>query len=145
MLVVVHLSLIPPTAVEFKSLYDETGWGDRPVSTFEAALSGTWLTCVARDAEDSILGMARVISDGALHAIVTEMIVREGARGQGIGAAILARLVAEARARGVDDVQLFAAAGRAPFYERNGFHRRAADAPGMDLSDRSDQSVSGTP
>jgi GNAT superfamily N-acetyltransferase len=129
----VHVSLTPPTPTEFKRLYDETGWGDRPLETFAAALAGTWITCVARDDDGGILAMARLISDGALHAFVTEMIVVEQARGGGIGAVVLERLVTEARRRGVDDIQLFAASGRAPFYERNGFQRRPTDSPGMDL------------
>ena len=77
--------------------------------------------------------MGRLISDGALHAFVTELIVDEQARNTGLGARILARLVAESRARGVEDVQLFAAEGRAAFYERNGFAARPASAPGMDV------------
>lgn len=76
--------------------------------------------------------MGRLISDGALHAFVTEMIVTEQARGAGIGAEILARLVDEARRLGIDDVQLFAARGRAAFYERHGFERRPESGPGMD-------------
>lgn len=51
------------------------------------------------------------------------------------GARILETLIAEAKARGVNDIQLFAARGRTGFSERNGFIRRPADGPGMDLSD----------
>lgn len=128
------LSLTPPSAAEFKALYDETGWADIPLSTFESALAGTWIVCTAREADGSLLGMGRLISDGALHAFVAEMLVTEHARGNGTGALILDALVAAAKTRGVDDIQLFAARGRAEFYERNGFSRRPSDAPGMDIS-----------
>lgn len=129
-----HTSLVPPTAREFKALYDETGWADRDVACFERALQGSWVVCTARDDDGRLVGIGRLVSDGALHAFVTEMIVTGAARGTGIGAQVLAHLVAEARRRGVDDVQLFAARGRAPFYERNGFVRRPEDSPGMDLA-----------
>ena len=129
-----ELSLVAPTAAEFKALYDETGWADLPVERFESALAGTWIVCTARDADGVLRGMGRLISDGALHAFVTEMLVAEGVRGSGLGARILDALVAAARERGVDDIQLFAARGRAPFYERNGFRRRPDDAPGMELA-----------
>ncbi|MFV9424700.1 MULTISPECIES: GNAT family N-acetyltransferase [Microbacterium] len=129
-----HISLDPPTAAEFAALYAETGWGSWPPETFERALSGTWAICTARDDDGVLVGMGRLISDGALHAFVTEMIVAERARGAGIGAAIVRCLVDEAHRRGVHDVQLFAAHGRAEFYERNGFVRRPADGPGMDLA-----------
>jgi GNAT superfamily N-acetyltransferase len=129
----VKLSLEPPTAEEFKDLYEETGWGDWSLSRFESALAGTWIFCSARDSAGLLIGIGRLISDGALHAFVTELIVRGDARGRGIGAQILARLVAEAQTRGVTDVQLFAAKGRTAFYERNGFERRPDDSPGMDV------------
>lgn len=123
-----------PSAAEFRSLYDPTGWGRWDVERFERALSGSWLVCTARDGDGRLVGMGRLISDGALHAFVTEMIVAEDARGSGVGGEILHRLVEESRRRGVDDVQLFAARGRAGFYERNGFTRRPDDAPGMDAA-----------
>jgi GNAT superfamily N-acetyltransferase len=125
--------LSPPTAAEFKQLYIETGWGDWEPERFVRALAGSWVVCTARNDHGALVGLGRLISDGALHAFVTEMIVTEAARGAGIGAEILSRLVAESRRRGVEDVQLFAAQGRAGFYERNGFEVRPSDRPGMDV------------
>lgn len=129
-----ELSLVPPSAEEFKHLYDETGWGDFPLDTFASALAGSWIVCAARDSDGAVIGMGRLISDGALHAFVTEMLVSRSARGAGIGSRILRMLVDAASERGVDDVQLFAAHDRAEFYERHGFRRRPSTAPGMDLS-----------
>jgi len=131
----VLFSLTPPTAAEFATLYAETGWGEWPAETFERALAGSWVVCVARDDDERLIGIGRLISDGALHAFVTEMIVSERARGRGTGAEIVRRLVEEAHRRGVRDVQLFAARGRTAFYERNGFVRRPEDAPGMQFVD----------
>lgn len=128
-------SFLPPTADEFAALYAETGWAEWSPDVFERALAGSWIVCSARDDAGRLIGMGRLISDGALHAFVTEMIVSSDERGRGIGAEILGRLVAESRRRGVDDVQLFAARGRAGFYERHGFVRRPSDGPGMDLDD----------
>ncbi|MBB1195756.1 GNAT family N-acetyltransferase [Curtobacterium flaccumfaciens] len=108
--------------------------GDWALDRFERALSGSWIVCTVRDDAGRLVGMGRLISDGALHAFVTEMIVTEEARGGGIGGQVLARLVDEARRRGVDDVQLFAARGRAEFYERHGFERRSESGPGMDVA-----------
>lgn len=130
-----QLSLVPPTAAEFRDLYQQTGWRDVSLETCEAALAGTWLACTARDENGAVVGMGRLISDGVLHAFVTEMLVAESARGGGVGAQIIRMLVDAARERGVDDIQLFAARGRVAFYERNGFRRRPDDAPGMDVAD----------
>ncbi len=130
----VDVSLSPPSASEFKALYDETGWADWDLERFERALTGSWVVCTVRDDAGRLIGVGRLISDGVLHAFVTEMIVAEGARGAGVGGQILDRLVEEARRRGVHDIQLFAASGRAEFYERHGFVRRPDSGPGMDVS-----------
>ncbi|MEK6311305.1 MAG: GNAT family N-acetyltransferase [Curtobacterium sp.] len=129
-----QFSFSPPTAIEFKTLYDETGWANWDLSRFEQALTGSWVVCSVRDDDGCLVGVGRLISDGALHAFVTEMIVAERTRGEGIGGQILERLVDESRRRGVNDVQLFAARGRAAFYERHGFERRPENGPGMDIT-----------
>jgi len=131
--VTLRYSLTPPTAAEFAALYAETGWAEWSPETFERALAGSWVVCSARDDDGKLVGIGRLISDGALHAFVTEMIVSGSARGGGIGSEILRMLVDESRRRGVDDIQLFAARGRAGFYERHGFAPRPADGPGMDV------------
>ncbi|MFS0713157.1 GNAT family N-acetyltransferase [Microbacterium sp. 2P01SA-2] len=131
----VHYSLTPPTTAEFATLYAETGWAEWSPETFERALAGSWVVCSARDDDGKLVGIGRLISDGALHAFVTEMIVATSARGAGIGSEILRMLVDESRRRGVSDIQLFAARGRAAFYERHGFAARSAEGPGMEIVD----------
>ena len=64
-----------PRPEEFKALYDGTGWGDFSLDVFQRALHGSWLVASARQG-DTLIGMGRVISDGVLHAFVTEMIVQ---------------------------------------------------------------------
>jgi GNAT superfamily N-acetyltransferase len=121
-----------PRPEEFKALYDGTGWGENSLDVFERALHGSWLVASARQ-RDTLIGMGRVISDGVLHAFVTEMIVHESMRGLGVGAELLRRIVERTVERGITDIQLFAAAGRQRFYERNGFVARPGNAPGMQL------------
>ncbi len=123
----------PPAATEFRTLYLATGWGSPTEEHCARALAGSWAVCSARDAEGALVGVGRMISDGAMHAYVNEMIVREDARGAGVGAEILRRLVALAASAGVTQIQLFAARGRAPFYARHGFVPRPDDAPGMEI------------
>lgn len=121
-----------PTPEAFKALYATTGWGsgDRPLTDFETALSGSWAS-VAVHAGGQLVGFGRVISDGCLHAYVNEMIVHPEWQGRGIGQALLHRLLARCAAAGIRDIQLFAARGKRAFYERQGFAARPGDAPGM--------------
>ena len=127
-----RLDLVPPSPAQFKRLYEATGWSlvTHDEAFFARALTGCWFVASAH-LDGQIVGMTRVISDGVMHAFITEMIIEESHRGQSVGAALVSFVVDEIRGRGVDDIQLFAAAGRAPFYERNGFVRRPDDAPGM--------------
>ncbi|WP_170927121.1 hypothetical protein [Agreia sp. VKM Ac-1783] len=41
-----------PTAMDFKALYDATGWADWILDHFERALSGSWVVCTVRDDAD---------------------------------------------------------------------------------------------
>lgn len=120
----------PPEA--FKTLYDGTGWGprERDASFYAAALAGSWACCAAWE-QGRLIGFARLISDGHLHAYVNEMIVLPEAQGRGIGREILRRLLAHCAAAGISDIQLFAARGKADFYAAQGFAVRPDDAPGM--------------
>ena len=127
-----ELSAELPSPQAFKSLYDTTGWGSalRDAAFYQAALAGSWRSRSAY-AQGQLVGFARVISDGCLHAFITEMIVRPEFQNQGVGTALLAALLEDCRAAGVSDIQLFCAKGKSEFYQRQGFRARAPDAPGM--------------
>lgn len=74
-----------------------------------------------------------MISDGGIHSWIHDLIVLPEFRGRGIGGRILAGLIGHITEAGIPHIGLFAAKDRASFYERFGFRRRAADAPGMYL------------
>ena len=124
-----------PSAQAFKSLYDTTGWGavSRDAAFYQAALAGSWRAHSAY-ADGQLIGFVRAISDGYLHAFITEMIVLPEYQAQGVGAALLAAIVADCQAAGPSDIQLFCAKGKSAFYQRHGFVSRPADAPGMQFA-----------
>jgi predicted GNAT family N-acyltransferase len=64
------------------------------------------------------IGCARLLGDGR----IGRMAVLPAWRGRGIGAALLERVLAEARARGMTRLRLNAQATAVGFYERAGFH-----------------------
>jgi predicted GNAT family N-acyltransferase len=74
---------------------------------------------VAYDPEGQAVGTGRLLPDGH----IGRMAVRQGVRGQGIGARILEALVETARSRGDREVMLNAQSQAEPFYERFGFQR----------------------
>ncbi|WP_313166597.1 GNAT family N-acetyltransferase [Massilia oculi] len=124
-----------PAAQSFKNLYDTTNWGpvERDVAFYADALHGSWASVAAYDG-DRLVAFARAISDGKLHAFITEMIVHPEYQRRRLGEQLLKRLVDRCHASGVTDIQLFCAKGKSDFYLKNGFSRRPDDAPGMQYS-----------
>ncbi len=121
-----------PEAGAFKLLYDTTNWGpaSREAAFYGAALAGSWRSRAAY-ADGRLIGFVRAISDGRLHAFITEMIIHPDYQGMRIGKALLNALVAQCLAAGITDIQLFCAQGKAEYYLGVGFVVRPVDAPGM--------------
>jgi predicted GNAT family N-acyltransferase len=75
------------------------------------------LHALARDAAGKAVGTGRLLPDGH----VGRMAVAAAARGRGVGAAILERLIDEARRRGLPRLVLHSQARAEGFYRRFGF------------------------
>jgi GNAT superfamily N-acetyltransferase len=122
---------IPPIDA-FWALVHTTGWTIRAQpEEYIAAIQQCWYRVSVFDGE-KLVGFARVINDGTLHAMIYDLIVLPEYQGQGIGAQILSRILAHCREAGIHKVELFSAKGKAPFYEKYGFHVRPVEQPGMD-------------
>jgi ribosomal protein S18 acetylase RimI-like enzyme len=128
----ITLSWEIPAALPFKNLYDTTGWGpvERETAFYADALRGSWASIAAYDGP-KLVAFARAISDGKLHAFITEMIVDPSYQRRRLGETLLKQLVERCRSAGINDIQLFCAKGQSGFYLKNGFSRRPDDAPGM--------------
>ena len=123
----------PDPAVYF-DLFITTGWNDEywlDADSLLAAIRLSWYFVAAYDGA-TLVGTGRIVSDGVLHALIVDVIVRPEYQGRGIGTRMMERLLARCRAAGLRDVQLFCARGKAPFYARLGFVPRPTEAPGMD-------------
>lgn len=118
-----------PTPDEHRVLAEAVGWGHAfawealPVSL--AASPGG----VVVHHGDELVGMGRLVGDGAFYHYVQDVAVLPGHRGRGVGDEVLRRLVRRADALSPPKgfVGLFAAGGSEPFYARHGF----AVHPGM--------------
>ncbi len=127
-----------PGAVEFFELFETTGWNNSyraGVEELDRALAASWHVETARR-DGRLVGVGRVVSDGVLYGMIYDMIVLPEQQGQGIGSAILQRLVDRCRAAGLRDIQLFSARGKAPFYRKRGFVDRPDEGPGMSWKPR---------
>ena len=78
-------------------------------------LTTTSSLVVERDGK--IVGFGNITADGE----VDTLYVHKDAQHKGIGAAILMRLVAEAKSRGIREIRTFASITSRPFFEKQGF------------------------
>lgn len=124
-----------PEKDAFFKLYESTGWNEEYKLTADEifdCLSASWYMVSAYD-EDRLVGFGRVLSDGKLHALITEMIVLPDYQGQGIGKAIIEFITSICLKHEIRDIQLFSAKGKAGFYEKYGYSRRPESGPGMEI------------
>ncbi|WP_217614765.1 GNAT family N-acetyltransferase [Cellulomonas sp. GbtcB1] len=121
-----------PTPHEHRRLAEAVGWAhafDWPSQP--ASLAGSTLGVVAVAADGETVGMARVVGDGVKYFMVQDVVVLPGRQGQGIGRALLARvldLIAR-RAPAPAFVTLFATAEGSALYRAAGFE--VGDMTGM--------------
>ena len=122
-----------PTVSEYIELTGAVGWSEYVTpETAQVALMNSLFVIVAEQA-GSAVGMGRVVGDGALFFYVQDVIVVPSLQGRGLGDTIMVHLMRWLEGAAPDRafVGLFAATGRAPFYERYGFSARETERPGM--------------
>jgi ribosomal protein S18 acetylase RimI-like enzyme len=124
-----------PDRDQYFSLFKSTGWNDTYQLTKEELASTLERSffCVSVYDEQELIGFGRVMSDGILHAMIYEMIIRPEYQRKGIGKEVLSLLVTRCQQSNIRDIQLFCAKGKREFYEKYGFLARPEDGPGMEL------------
>ena len=90
---------------------------------------------LARDAAGRPIGTGRLLPDGH----IGRMAVVQGWRGRGVGRALLDRLVAMARARGLAEVALNAQTYALDFYRKAGFTAYGEEFPDAGIPHRAMQ------
>ena len=88
-----------------------------PLDGAEEALAGCLLAC---DAGETLLGCAALERYGAHMALLRSVAVTRTARGQGVGMALVAKLLADARQDGVTEIWLLTTTA-ADYFPRFGF------------------------
>ena len=131
----VEYKWIKPAPNEYKQLLEVVGWTSIMTVSDEAlrmAIDNSWQWVSVFD-DSRLIGIGRLISDGALYALVCDMIVLPEYQNRGIGSSILKMLKDKCAKHNIQRVWLFAASGRSDFYLKNGFEIRPENAPGMQM------------
>ena len=131
----VEYKWIKPPLNEYKRLFEIVGWTSLMAvsdETLRLAIDNSWQWVSVFD-EGRLVGIGRLISDGALYALVCDMIVLPEYQNCGIGSSILKMLKDKCAEHNIQRIWLFAAPGRSGFYIKSGFEVRPENAPGMQM------------
>jgi len=114
------------TAEDFVRLKVETGFWERPIEQAEKALKNG-LFNVTAICDGEVVGMGRLVGDGAMYWYLQEIIVLPEYQGKGIGKSIVNRLLEYIEQNTISgtnvSVGLTAATGKDAFYEKFGFSK----------------------
>jgi GNAT superfamily N-acetyltransferase len=112
-----------PSIREYEQLCEAVGWADDMNLRAAACSLPRSLYCVVAMAGDRVVGMGRVVGDGAMYFYIQDVAVVPEHRGRGVGSEIVRRLtvwVRESAPRRAF-IGLFATKAARGIYERHGF------------------------
>lgn len=124
------------TVDEYLGIRDKVKWRKLLPEQAKKALDNSLYVVAAYD-DDQLVGMGRVVGDGAVICYVQDLIVVPAYQGQGVGSAVLDTLISFVDELRMTNSQmmmcLMCAKGREGFYESKGFISRPTDSlgPGM--------------
>jgi ribosomal protein S18 acetylase RimI-like enzyme len=131
------LEEILPTAEDFNRLRESVGWGKLDNEIVQKGLSNSlYSLCVIH--ESQIIGMCRLVGDGALKIYIEELIIDPKYQRKGLGKMLMIKImeyISYNYKKGCS-IGLFANTGLESFYNSYGFIRRENDKPGMKLTIR---------
>jgi len=123
-----------PTVAEFAAVTAAVGFRPHPPEAIAAGLANS-LFVVCAVAEERVIGIGRVVGDGALHFYLTGVMVIPEYQRQGVGSRIVEALLACVKR--VTHANILVEALPLPgldvFYSRFGFKAPRQYAPGMHL------------
>lgn len=124
------------TVEQYLHLRQLVRWKPLPVEQAQRALDNS-LYVLAAYHDGELVGMGRLVGDGAVICYIQDLIVVPNIQTHGIGSMIIERLIAYAESIGIPGttmmLDLMCAKSREKFYQKHGFIARPTDdlGPGM--------------
>ncbi|GHE89089.1 GNAT family N-acetyltransferase [Thalassotalea profundi] len=123
-----------PALEEFITLRSKVGWGETPKKLAQIALENSLFHVVARD-KNRLVGMARIVGDGALFFYIQDLVVDPDYQCNGIGNLLMQNIesyISNAALKGAT-IGLLSALGKEAFYSRFGYIKRSGSALGLGM------------
>ncbi|PSS32774.1 Acetyltransferase [Actinidia chinensis var. chinensis] len=131
---------------DLQALCDKVGWPRRPLSKVAAALKNSYMVAALHSVRKSpgagendqkkLIGMARATSDHAFNATIWDVLVDPSYQGQGLGKALVEKLIRALLQRDIGNISLFADSQVVEFYRNLGFEPDPEGIKGMFWSPR---------
>ena len=121
-----------PTPAEYESVVASVGFRSHDHAAVEVALANTPYCVCAVDGHE-VIGLGRIIGDGAISFLLTNVMVRPSHQRRGIGSRIVRVLCEAVEALPYHNIVVEAVPlpGLQSFYERLGFRASRTATPGM--------------
>ena len=125
------------TIDEYLYLRAQVGWVQLTDRQAQLAIDNCLYTVKAVDENGYLLGMGRIVGDGAVICYIQDLVVIPEAQGKGVGSMIINSLIDYVKSIKEEGTTmmlcLMCAKGREPFYEKHNFMARptAKLGPGM--------------
>ncbi|KAI3473861.1 hypothetical protein Pfo_028042 [Paulownia fortunei] len=126
---------------DLQALCDKVGWPRRPLSKLAAALRNSYIVATLHSISKSageegngqkkLIGMARATSDHAFNATIWDVLVDPSYQGQGLGKALIEKLIRALLQRDIGNISLFADSQVVEFYRNLGFEPDPEGIKGM--------------
>lgn len=126
---------------DLEALCDKVGWPRRPLSKLSAALKNSYMVATLHsvrkspdaegDDQKRLIGMARATSDHAFNATIWDVLVDPSYQGQGLGKALVEKLIRSLLQRDIGNITLFADSKVVEFYQQLGFEPDPEGIKGM--------------
>ena len=116
------------SAGEVRDLLQAAGmWAvEASLSHLTLALQNSAIICAARNPSGELVGVGRMISDGAVFGVVAMLVVHPVYQSMGIGSAILTRMLSASGPAGQMTSLVLAERDKGGFYIKHGFHADSA-------------------
>lgn len=121
------------TLEDFKSLCSNVGWAEHMnFDAAETSLKNSLFSVTIKD-KNQLIGMGRIVGDGAIYYYIQDIVVHPSFQGKGIGKEIMRVLTKYLQENAPDKsfVGLFASEGKEPFYEKFDFKDYSPNMTGM--------------
>jgi ribosomal protein S18 acetylase RimI-like enzyme len=125
------IKLESPSIEEFLNLRNKIGWGDLDFNLAKTSLNNSLFHVIVRD-KSQLIGMGRVVGDGAMFFYIQDVIVDPSYQNSGVGSVLMEKIESylSVAAKKGSTIGLLAAKGKEAFYTRYGYILRPSNSLG---------------